>query len=164
MGGGDSQGIDIYSHIRIFIPMKQMAIDPITQIFKGFGDPNRLRILSLLANRGELCVCDLERVLDAPQTRISRHLNALKSSGLVMARREGAWMHYSLAEPTSGIHACQLDCLRHCFPGEEPFARDLETYDRKRQDGVLACGQSAGLSGGEAGASTAAIPSLERNP
>jgi len=65
-------------------------------IFDAFGDPLRRRILALLADQGELCVCELTAALGQEQPKISRHLATLKESGLVIARRAGTWMHYRL--------------------------------------------------------------------
>ena len=46
----------------------------IAELFKAIGEENRLRILNLLANRGDICVCDLMKIVEAPQGRVSRHL------------------------------------------------------------------------------------------
>ena len=65
-------------------------------IFDAFADPTRRRILALLANQGELCVCELTAALDMVQPKISRHLATLKDAELVIPRRAGTWMHYRL--------------------------------------------------------------------
>lgn len=57
-------------------------------IFKALGEPTRLKIVKLLATR-ELCVCDLEEIMQFSQPRISQHLKVLKQAGLVNERREG---------------------------------------------------------------------------
>lgn len=57
-------------------------------IFKALGEPTRLKIIKLLADR-ELCVCDLEEVMQISQPRISQHLKVLKYAGLVNERKEG---------------------------------------------------------------------------
>lgn len=56
-------------------------------LFKALGEPTRLQILRLLAEQ-ELCVCDLEEILQISQPRISQHLKVLKQAGLVQERRE----------------------------------------------------------------------------
>ena len=71
------------------------------QVFKGLADQTRLRILNLLLH-GELCVCDIQYVLESSQPNVSRHLTYLKNSGLVVDRREGARMYYRLAQPNEG--------------------------------------------------------------
>lgn len=57
-------------------------------LFKALGEPTRLKIIRLLATR-ELCVCDLEEIMQISQPRISQHLKVLKYSGLVNERKEG---------------------------------------------------------------------------
>ncbi len=57
-------------------------------IFKALGEPTRLKIIKLLAER-ELCVCDLEEVMQISQPRVSQHLKVLKHAGLVNERKEG---------------------------------------------------------------------------
>jgi ArsR family transcriptional regulator len=69
--------------------------DQLAALFKAASEPIRLRILALLAH-GELCVCHLHALLDAPQPTVSRHLAILRHAGLVSARRDGSWVHYSL--------------------------------------------------------------------
>jgi ArsR family transcriptional regulator, arsenate/arsenite/antimonite-responsive transcriptional repressor len=64
--------------------------------FEVLSDPIRRRILSLLLVHDERCVCDLNAALDVPQPKVSRHLGVLREAGLVLARREGVWMHYRL--------------------------------------------------------------------
>jgi ArsR family transcriptional regulator len=70
----------------------------LTDAFKGLADPTRLRIMNLLLH-GELCVCHIQRVLGASQPNVSRHLNYLKHSGLVLDRREGFRVYYRLPAP-----------------------------------------------------------------
>ncbi len=69
----------------------------LTTLFKTLSDESRLRIINLLVNMKELCVCDIERTLGFTQTKVSRHLTYLKKAGLVRDRRVGTWILYSLA-------------------------------------------------------------------
>jgi ArsR family transcriptional regulator len=94
-------------------------------IFRALSDRTRLRILNLLRG-GELCVCHLVDVLGVPQPTASRHLAYLRKTGLVVARKEGLWMHYGLAPTRSKSHAMLLECLAQCFREESAFARDNE--------------------------------------
>jgi DNA-binding transcriptional ArsR family regulator len=50
-------------------------------------------------------VCDLQYLLASPQPNVSRHLTYLKNSGLVLDRRDGSHMCYSLADPHEGIRS-----------------------------------------------------------
>ena len=63
--------------------------------FHALSDETRLEIVALLSH-GEQCVCDLQRALDAAQSRLSFHLRTLKDAGLVTDRREGRWVYYAL--------------------------------------------------------------------
>lgn len=73
------------------------------QIFKAFSDDNRVRILYLLNKTGEMCISDLEQVLDFTQTKTSRHLGYLKNSGLVSYRKVDQWVYYYIKEEVKGI-------------------------------------------------------------
>ncbi len=66
------------------------------QIFKALGDETRLRIMALLIDGEELCVCDIMAALNLPQSTVSRHLSNLRNVGLVEDRRQGVWMNYRI--------------------------------------------------------------------
>jgi len=96
------------------------------QYFKALGDNNRLRIINLLL-RGELCVCDIQYVLENSQPNISRHLAYLKYSGMVLDRRDGYRIYYRLADPREAAAKRLLfDFLRQVFGDEEQLQRDTE--------------------------------------
>ena len=69
----------------------------LAELFKVFGDSTRIRILFVLSS-AEVCVCDLARVLNMPQSAISHQLRILKQNKLVKSRREGKSIFYSLAD------------------------------------------------------------------
>lgn len=66
------------------------------EVFKALGDPTRLRIVRMLARNGETCVCRIVDELQMNQPAISHHMAKLKQSGLLNARKDGQWIHYSL--------------------------------------------------------------------
>jgi ArsR family transcriptional regulator len=94
--------------------------------FKVLADPTRLRLAVLLALEGETCVCKLADALDAPESRISRHLSIMRLSGLVEARREGTWMHYSLSKARNRLEECLQECFRECLADHPTVQADLE--------------------------------------
>ena len=108
-------------------------------MFRAFSDRTRLRILSLLLKAGELCVCDLVRVIDAPQPKVSRHLAYLRKAGLVTARKEGLWMHYRLAPATGAFHRKLMECLACCFTDVTELARDAKALGRACCDAGPCC-------------------------
>ena len=78
------------------VPEKQ-TIDRIADLFKGFADPTRVHILSLLAME-ELCVTDIAERVELSQSAISHQLRLLKQMHLIKFRREGKNILYSLAD------------------------------------------------------------------
>ena len=66
------------------------------QLFGLLADSTRLRSMMLIHAEGEVCVCELTFALQESQPKVSRHLAAMRDAGLVVPRREGTWMHYSL--------------------------------------------------------------------
>jgi len=101
------------------------------RMFRAFADKTRLRILSLLARRKELCVCDIQDILGQPQPKISRHLAYLRKSKLVRVRRRGTWMHYSLAKPSGAFHKGLIGCLGGCFAVVPVLRKDARALDRR---------------------------------
>ena len=76
------------------VPVDEEILDA-ADFFKVFGDPTRLRILSLLTEK-ELCVHDISAVLEMQQTAISHQLKTLRQARLVKYRKEGKMALYSL--------------------------------------------------------------------
>lgn len=76
-----------------------MAIrdEELAELFKVFGDPTRIRIMSVLLGE-EMCVCDLAEGLSMNQSAISHQLKILKQAKLVKSRRDGKQVYYSLAD------------------------------------------------------------------
>ena len=78
------------------------------RLFKTLSDENRVQIAQLLARRGEMCACQLLELLHIGQSTLSHHMKILCDGGIVSARKEGKWMHYSL-------QASGLQKLLHCL-------------------------------------------------
>ena len=69
----------------------------LSETFKIFGNPTRLKILTLLAVE-DLCVCDISEVLSMSQSAVSHQLRTLRSKNLVKYTKEGKQARYSLAD------------------------------------------------------------------
>lgn len=105
-------------------------------LFRAFADPIRLRILGLLQEQKELCVCDLCEVLGEAQPKVSRHLATLRAAGLVEVRRDGKWKFYALAQAPTPLHRTLLRCIRTCLGELEELAGDrarLEALELQRR-------------------------------
>jgi len=103
-----------------------MTPETSADLFAALADPTRLRLLHLLQQEKELCVCDLGAALDVPQPTASRHLGALRRAGLVEVRREGRWKFYALAPARDAARRGLLRCLRVCLAGAEGLDADRE--------------------------------------
>lgn len=103
-----------------------MNIQP-DPFFKILGDLTRLRILSLLAQEGELCVCELTHALGEIQPKISRHLGLLREAGVVLDRRQGQWIYY---RPNPKLPTWAGEVLAATAAGiikQSPFNEDLQS-------------------------------------
>ncbi len=69
----------------------------IAELFKGFADPTRVQIMTLLLQQ-ELCVNDIAEAISLSQSAISHQLRILKQMHLVKYRREGKSLLYSPAD------------------------------------------------------------------
>lgn len=76
------------------------VIDGELRVFKALSNEKRLRIIEALRD-GELCACELETILDAPQSTVGSHLSQLREAGIVHTRKEGKWTYYRIADTAS---------------------------------------------------------------
>ncbi|MHA4741328.1 ArsR/SmtB family transcription factor [Dyadobacter sp. MSC1_007] len=73
------------------------------QVMDLAGNENRLKIIFLLREQNNLCVCDLSDILGMTIPAVSQHLRRLKDAHLIQARKVGQTVFYSLREESSGI-------------------------------------------------------------
>lgn len=95
------------------------------KITKAIADETRLRILNILLNR-ELCVCEIQNVLNMSEPRISRHLRILKCANLIDFRKEGKWYYYRIS------NASNLNYLFKFFNiyfNDKIFLKDIEIME-----------------------------------
>ena len=74
------------------------------RILKALAHPSRLMIIDALEN-GEMCVCDLQRIVGADISTVSKHLSLMKSAGILKDRKAGLQVFYSL----------RVSCITHFF-------------------------------------------------
>jgi len=95
------------SQIVINIPKLELAASKL----RAISHPMRIAIIDLLANGKKLSVTEIYESLDIEQATASHHLNILKSKGLLLSRREGKKIYYSLKNLTlSDI----IECINRC--------------------------------------------------
>jgi ArsR family transcriptional regulator, arsenate/arsenite/antimonite-responsive transcriptional repressor len=94
------------------------------QVFKALSDESRIRILHLLHRNKEMCISDLEHILDFTQTKTSRHLIYLKNAGLLGNRRHDAWIYYFIKDEMKDLVAQLLGFMEK----DATLQKDMETY------------------------------------
>ena len=95
-----------------------------SQIFKACADESRLRILHLIFMNGEMCITDLEKILDFTQAKTSRHLIYLKNSGILSHRRYNHWVYYQIKDEVGDIIKQIFQFLRK----DAQLQHDLQIY------------------------------------
>ena len=105
--------------------LKHFNIDIGSQIFLSCSDTSRLRILNLILNNGEMCISDLERILEFTQAKTSRHLVYLKNSDILTIRKFNQWVFYQIKDEVFDIIKQILQ-----FISRDPILqKDQEVYD-----------------------------------
>jgi ArsR family transcriptional regulator len=119
-------------------------------IFKALSDETRLRILKLLED-GELCICKIMEILNMKQSRVSRHMGVLKNAGLVVDRRDGKWVHYSLILKPANFYCKEIiHLLEKCLQDHEVIVRDrqeLKHLLEKEKKGLWRPAGTCGVNG-----------------
>lgn len=77
-------------------PLDEEDAAELARVFAALADPVRLRLLSLVADAGEMCSCDLEEPLGKAQPTISHHTKALADAGLIAGEKVGRWMMWRI--------------------------------------------------------------------
>lgn len=76
-------------------PLEPDQAAELARMFKALGDPVRLRLLSMIASRGDqVCVCEMTPAFELSQPTISHHLKLLRQAGLIDCERRGTWVYY----------------------------------------------------------------------
>ncbi|MEQ8243273.1 MULTISPECIES: metalloregulator ArsR/SmtB family transcription factor [Fulvivirga] len=95
-----------------------------SQIFKACSDESRVRILHLIFKNKEMCISDLEHILEFTQTKTSRHLIYLKNSGILSTRKQDQWVFYYLKDEVYEIISQIFQFLNK----DQLLVADLNTY------------------------------------
>jgi len=108
---------------------------------RALSDETRLRIMKVLLLR-VCCVCEIMQALDISQSRASRNLGILQDAGFLKARRDGAWIIYSIDWQTANRYATSLTKLLKDSPlSDEVLKQDEERLKRSVRIGP-GCGQN----------------------
>jgi len=116
-------------------------MDRDAETLQSLADPTRLRILNLLTQAVEICVCEFVDALDIPQYRVSRHLSVLASAGWVEDRRQGKWIYYRISRDLRPYQTSLLNALRELRRERQDFRQDEARAARRLESrrGGLCC-------------------------
>ncbi|MCI2036095.1 transcriptional regulator [Caproiciproducens sp. NJN-50] len=99
------------------------------EFFKALSEESRLRILSLLLER-EMCVCEIEASLKMTQSNASRHLTALKNSGILDSFKKAQWTYYRINDRFKRDHAELWEYLQYHLRELPTYKIDLAEYQK----------------------------------
>jgi ArsR family transcriptional regulator len=77
-------------------PLDEAQAADLARAFAALADPVRLRLLSLIADAGEVCACELLEPLGKAQPTVSHHTKALADAGLIVGEKRGRWVWWSI--------------------------------------------------------------------
>ena len=77
-------------------PLAEAEAEDLAAVFAAMADPVRLRLLSLVADAGELCSCNLQEPLGKSQPTISHHTKVLAEAGLIRGEKRGRWVWWRI--------------------------------------------------------------------
>jgi ArsR family transcriptional regulator len=93
-------------------------------------DPTRVRIIAAL-RRGELCVCELVDALEISQSTLSGHLQVLRQTGLVITRKDGRWIYYSLTDQKTALIEALFSHMQPDGDADPRLRRDSRRIERR---------------------------------
>jgi ArsR family transcriptional regulator len=92
------------------------------EIFRALAHPTRIAIVELLRDEREVPVSRIYERLGLEQANVSQHLAVLRSKQIVIGRKEGNQVFYTLRDPILGK---VLDLMRHFFQAHLNEAQEL---------------------------------------
>lgn len=104
-------------------------------LFKVLGDENRLRIINLLLQE-ELCVCEIEIILDTTQSNVSRHLTRLRNEEIVIFEKRAQWTYYQVNPEFTRKNKLLYDFLIEKMDQNSEFIKDREKLSKYKESGI----------------------------
>lgn len=104
--------------------LKNFTLSFITQMFKCMSEDSRLRILFQIHTNTEMCISDLELILDFTQAKTSRHLAYLKNNGILNSKKVDQWVFYYIKDEVKDFFNQQFRFVEK----DQVLQKDLETF------------------------------------
>ena len=108
-------------------------MEKVLSMFKAFSDPARIRIVMVLRSQ-ELCLCNLQEILDLSPSTVSRHVSILKREGFVGSRKNGKWTYFSLMPLETGSRQSELlRCISGSLKDDYTVKKDIRRAEELKQ-------------------------------
>lgn len=105
------------------------------QVMKALSDETRMRIVNLL-DKGDLCVCELEVLLDINQSNASRHLNKLSNAKILEYYKKAQYVYYKINKEILNEYPFLREVLNNELKKINQCTLDLERLKKYRESGL----------------------------
>ena len=116
-------------------------MERLARMFKALADETRVRIMALILEHGELCVCDCMYILQISQSKASRHLRYLANAGLLKSRRDAVWMYYDVPEEPDADLGKLLKGMKGWVTAKRDpeLVAQVKKWRKLKKNGKLSC-------------------------
>ena len=104
--------------------LKNFSLNFSAQFFKSLSDEARIRILFLIRENEEMCIADLELILNFTQAKTSRHLLYMKNSGVLNIKKVDQWVFYYIKEEVKDF----VNQMLKFVDKDQQMQQDLQTF------------------------------------
>ena len=104
----------------------------LTKIMKALSDETRVSILNLLRMEN-LCVCEIEEILENSQSNVSRHLAKLREAELIVSDKKSQWVYCRLNKETIARYGFLKALLEEDFAKQQQYQDEVDKLKRYRE-------------------------------
>jgi DNA-binding transcriptional ArsR family regulator len=108
--------------------LADMKGESVAAVFAALANETRLRCLNLVVHNRDVCVCEAVAALGISQPAASKAMGTLKAAGLVAARRDANWTHYSLQRPLPAWLRKIVNATTSELNSRQPYLQDLNRF------------------------------------
>jgi ArsR family transcriptional regulator, arsenate/arsenite/antimonite-responsive transcriptional repressor len=116
--------------------MVEQQLKQTTKILKATADESRIRILCLLKNKKDLCVCEITEIIGLAQPTISSHLKLLENAGLIESYKDGLWVNYNISTSLDTFSSKFIEMLYKNLINDRQIKADKENTKKINRDTI----------------------------
>ena len=116
--------------------MKEQKLKQTTKIAKALADENRIRILCLLKNKKDLCVCEITGIIGLAQPTISSHLKLLENADLIESFKDRLWVNYNISSSLDSFSSEFIEDLYKNLKNDTQIKIDEENAKKINRDAI----------------------------